>query len=253
MKKKTREQFIEDARKIHGNKYDYSKVEYVNSHTKVCIKCPIHGEFLVIPNDHTSGVGCKKCYYESRKALVAGVGVNDVFHNIKEKDIIEKSYKQWASMLHRCYDGKEKNYLDCSVCDKWLTYSAFKEWHDKHYIEDWQLDKDLLKKGNKVYSPETCCFVPQEINKMLTKTNAKRGDLPIGVTSTKYKYKKYRAQISLEGMKVNLGYFPTKEGAFAVYKIAKEGLLKGCAEYWKDKLEPRVYEALYNYRVEITD
>ena len=54
-------EFIEKARKVHGDKYDYSKVEYVNNKTKVCIICPIHGEFWQRPNDHLTGYGCNKC------------------------------------------------------------------------------------------------------------------------------------------------------------------------------------------------
>ena len=61
MKKLTNEQFIEKAKNVHGNKYDYSKVEYINDRTKVCIICPTHGEFLQIPRDHLNGHGCKKC------------------------------------------------------------------------------------------------------------------------------------------------------------------------------------------------
>ena len=61
MKKITTEEFINRARKVHGNKYGYSKVEYKNAHTKVCIICPIHGEFWQIPNDHLNGCGCPKC------------------------------------------------------------------------------------------------------------------------------------------------------------------------------------------------
>lgn len=59
--KKTRDEFITDAVKIHGEKYDYSKVEYVNAHTKVCIICKKHGEFYQRPNDHLNGEGCPKC------------------------------------------------------------------------------------------------------------------------------------------------------------------------------------------------
>ena len=61
MKRKTKEEFIADARKVHGNKFDYTKVEYINNKTKVCIICPIHGEFWQYPQDHTKGVGCSKC------------------------------------------------------------------------------------------------------------------------------------------------------------------------------------------------
>ena len=59
--RKTTEQFIFDARKIHGGKYDYSKVNYVGAHQKVCIICPEHGEFWQEPNVHLKGYGCPKC------------------------------------------------------------------------------------------------------------------------------------------------------------------------------------------------
>ena len=54
-------EFIEKARKVHGNKYDYSKVNYVDNSTKVCIICPEHGEFWQTPNDHLNGCGCSIC------------------------------------------------------------------------------------------------------------------------------------------------------------------------------------------------
>ena len=69
MKKLTTENFIEKAKKIHGNKYDYSKVKYVNNRTKVCIICPKHGEFWQQPGSHLNGVGCKKCFDEKRFEL----------------------------------------------------------------------------------------------------------------------------------------------------------------------------------------
>ena len=59
--KYTTKEFIEKAIKIHGDKYDYSKVEYVNAQTKICIICPEHGEFWQTPHSHLEGKGCKKC------------------------------------------------------------------------------------------------------------------------------------------------------------------------------------------------
>lgn len=64
--KDTTETFIEKAKIKHGNKYDYSKVYYIDSKTKVCIICPKHGDFSQRPNDHLVGKGCKKCYNERR-------------------------------------------------------------------------------------------------------------------------------------------------------------------------------------------
>ena len=57
----TKEEFIKKAKEIHGDKYDYSKVDYSNAHTKVCIICPNHGEFWQTPNNHLRGHGCPKC------------------------------------------------------------------------------------------------------------------------------------------------------------------------------------------------
>lgn len=82
-KKKTTEEFIEEAIKIHGDKYDYSKVEYTNNKTKVCIICSEHGEFWQIPNTHLKGGGCKKC----GRIVVAEKlsGEKEFFKKAKEK------------------------------------------------------------------------------------------------------------------------------------------------------------------------
>ena len=70
-KKKTKEEFIKKAKEIHGDKYDYSKVDYVNSATKVCIICPEHGEFWQIPSSHLQGKGCPKCAKERNRKKMA--------------------------------------------------------------------------------------------------------------------------------------------------------------------------------------
>lgn len=58
---KTTEQFIEDAKKVHGDKYNYDKVLYINNKTKIIITCPEHGDFLQTPNKHLLGKGCPQC------------------------------------------------------------------------------------------------------------------------------------------------------------------------------------------------
>ncbi|MBQ2284923.1 MAG: hypothetical protein II244_04590, partial [Clostridia bacterium] len=91
---------------------------------------------------------------------VFGVGVNDIKKVCDENKKLKPSYRIWYNMLARSY-GKSKpnNYEKCHVCEEWLTFSYFQEWFLENYIEGWQLDKDILIKGNKVYSPQTCCFV----------------------------------------------------------------------------------------------
>lgn len=106
---KTTEQFIAEAKKVHGDKYDYSKVEYVNAKTKICIICPVHGEFWQTPNDHLNGKGCKICKTE------------------KIKGILTKTTKQFiaeAKKIHGDkYDYSKVEYLNshtkiCIICKK---------------------------------------------------------------------------------------------------------------------------------------
>jgi len=93
----TLEQFIQKSNSIHSNKYDYSKVNYVDSNTEVTIICPKHGEFNQIPKYHYSnGVGCKKCKLEYHK-------LRDTLENFIEK----------AKKVHNCtYDYSKVNYID---------------------------------------------------------------------------------------------------------------------------------------------
>ena len=64
MPKLTTEEFIAKAKAVHGNRYDYSKVEYVNSKTKVCIVCKEHGDFWQSPIKHLHGQKCAKCAFD---------------------------------------------------------------------------------------------------------------------------------------------------------------------------------------------
>ena len=69
MKKLTTEEFIERARKVHGDKYNYSKVNYVKNDIEVCIICPIHGDFLQTPKQHLRGQGCRKCFNDRQRKI----------------------------------------------------------------------------------------------------------------------------------------------------------------------------------------
>ena len=245
----TKEEFIAKAREIHKDKYDYSKVEYINCMTKVCIICPIHGETYQTPSNHLRSCGCQMCYHEKHKKLVCGVGVNDLSYCPKH------IYQKWISMLKRCYDKKfharHPSYINCTVCKEWLTLSNFMNWFNQNYIEGYELDKDILVKGNKVYSPQTCCFVPDVINTALIRREKGKYGVGIGV----YRHNKYVCSFSRGGNKVHLGCFKTKEEAHIAYKSAKEKYIKELAVSYfnKGEITEMVYQALMKYEVDIVD
>ena len=244
--------FIKKAKLVHGGRYDYSVTKYKSGTEKVAIICKKHGVFYQVASGHLAGHGCPKCSFENNHRLVAGTGVVDV---LGEYD--DKSYSVWRNILERCYNEKYRakfpTYRDCSVCKEWLKYSNFKRWYSENYVEGYNLDKDILVKGNKLYSPETCCFVPQEINKLFLRCGASRGDLPIGVcrSNSPRSHKLYRVYLR----KKRIGDYYTVDDAFKAYKQAKEAYIKEVAsEYYSEgKITKRVYDAMLQYEVEITD
>lgn len=168
-------------------------------------------------------------------------------------------------MLSRCYNENElkrhPTYKDCKVCEEWLYFPNFIEWC--HSQDNWNLvvnsdnynlDKDIIHKNNKTYAPENCCFVPQNVNKLFTKTNSLRGDLPIGVSSIKNN-NKYRARCQNPFGKMYEKNFNTIETAFEYYKTIKEDIIKQVAkiEYDNNHITKQCYEAMLTYSVEITD
>ena len=191
---------------------------------------------------------------------VFGVGVLGTKYPPSISGVKPKEYALWKRMLERCYSDNFKKrrptYEGCEVSDSFKSYEYFYEWCNKQIgfdNEDWQLDKDLLVKGNKVYSESTCVFLPREINQILVKREASRGEHLIGVYWNK-KDKAFIAQVSKsKGKQEHLGSFKTELEAFKAYKTAKESFVKEQADKWKDKIGTRAYEALMSYKVEITD
>lgn len=191
---------------------------------------------------------------------VLGIGVNNIAGAFSKGSSLRVPYKMWDGMLVRCYDErlrlKHPTYANCIVCEEWKCFGNFLKWFQdpiNGYQSGYQIDKDILSKGNRVYSPQTCCFVPQEINKLFTKNTKCRGVLPIGVCLQRSG--RFRAVLQYNRTTESLGTYDTKELAFEAYKAAKEKRIKQIAnEYFKrGKITERVYNALMNYNVEITD
>lgn len=196
-------------------------------------------------------------------SIVYGVGVRE---EGEHKSIIDgkhtKIYTLWKNMLARCYSPTMQKhrptYEKSEVSGDFLNFQKFASWFTDQTIDEaieYQLDKDLLFKGNKIYSEKTCILVPRKINMFLCKSEAKRGEYPIGV-SLHTKTGKFIAQVadSIEGGRTKRTKLcPTPELAFDFYKVTKEVIAKELAELYKGKCDNKVIEALYNYKVDITD
>lgn len=234
---------------------DFKIVKY-NDSKDVDIQFLKTGYETVTRLDHIRNGNVKDPYLPS----VFGVGILGTKYLSTVNGVKTKEYMLWCDMLRRCYsdDYKKRNqtYIDCEVGDKFKSYEYFYEWCNKQVgftNEGWHLDKDLLIKGSKVYSESTCVFLPQEINKALTKSDRIRGKYPIGVCLHS-KSKSFVAQVNKnKGKRRNLGYFKTEIEAFNAYKQAKETFIKEQANKWKDKIDDRAYNALINYEVNIDD
>ena len=178
-----------------------------------------------------------------------------------------KSYSIWKGMLERTDRNRVKGrslnaYKDVEVCEEWWCFQNFARWCEtqkffgaKDYNdESYALDKDILVKGNKLYSPNTCCFVPRSINNLFISRPKylQKYDLPIGVTYCKITGK-FSAKFTSKNKSVNLGRFDTPEEAFQAYKEAKEAHIKEVAEKWEGKIDDKTYEALLKWEIDSDD
>jgi len=171
----------------------------------------------------------------SKRKLVFGVGINDADYSVSPVTSLGKQvrcgyYKTWADMLRRCYDVNLKlkypTYAECIVCEDWKYFSKFKSWMETQDWEGKQLDKDLLIRGNKLYSPDTCVFVELKINSFLLENDKTRGQYPIGVSFHKI-VGKYTSRVGIRsGKEKHLGYYHTPEEAHQAWLKAKLELAK---------------------------
>jgi hypothetical protein len=188
----------------------------------------------------------------TKTKLVCGVGRNDADYPVYRKENRRvvwtcPYYRVWSSMLKRCYSEAflrgNPTYAGCSVVHEWLSLTAFRSWMEK---QDWagrELDKDLLNYGNKVYSPDTCCFVSSSLNTLLNEHSADRGDCPRGVSFHK-PTRKYQAAFRRQWKRVYLGLFDTPTEAARAYTSAKSVYILEVADSTPD---PKVAAALKNH------
>ena len=237
------------------NSGDFKILKY-NDSKNVEIRFSQTGYKTTVPLGNIKNGYVKDPYLPS----VYGVGVVGTKYPSKVSGVITKEYKLWAHMLERCYSDicqkKKPTYEGCEISDKLKSYEYFYEWCNKQIgfgVKGFQLDKDLLIKGNKVYSEDSCVFIPKEINILLTKSTASRGEYLIGVSWHKT-HKAFVARVGKnKGKPEWLGSFNTELEAFNAYKVAKEAFVKEQANKWRGKIDVRAYNALMNYEVNIDD
>lgn len=187
--------------------------------------------------------------------LILGVGFNS---GGKYKATIDgkkaKSYATWQNMLYRAYcpkyQARQPTYIGCSVDGEWHDFQDFADWFSNHKYSDYgyELDKDLLLPGNKIYTPNRCVFVPSQLNNLLLDRDAARGQYKQGVDFNKRR-NKFRAQMSLNGKKQHIGYFDTPQEARQVYKTVKEAYVKEKALEWQDRIADNVFQALMDWQL----
>lgn len=186
-----------------------------------------------------------------------GVGKYDNSH--------KEALSLWNNVLKRVFDSdwhiKRPTYKGTSICEDWLDFQNFAEWcYSQNFFNakddrgrSYCLDKDILVRGNKHYSSETCCFVPNDINVLFTKRDVCRGEHKIGVSFHK-KTGKFQAQVSnCRTTNSYLGLYETSEDAFLAYKEAKEAHIKDVANQWKGRISEDVYVAMLSYEVNEED
>lgn len=190
-------------------------------------------------------------YSISGRGLVCGVGFNDVdcvvAPRFEGKQVTHPAYRAWASILWRCYDikflSRTPTYASATICDQWRAFSEFRKWWIANQVDGWHIDKDLLSDG-KVYSPDTCIFIPQWLNKFTLGRDACRGDYPIGVHYSK-RDRAFQAYCShpFRNGNGNLGYFKNKESASNAWLKRKLEIAREL-KHLMDEIDTRLYNRI---------
>ena len=185
-------------------------------------------EQYVIPRDFKR--------YPVKVGGVCGVATNDAdcVTSVNERLPNGKQKLVWTCPAHLVWTGviargfsskfkqKHQTYEYVTVCTEWLLFSNFRNWWVENNVRGWQLDKDLLVKGNLVYGPDSCIYIPGHINLLLTDHAASRGDYPLGVSKSWNKFQSHGCRGECQKY---LGCFNTPEQAHKAWQIGKIGAI----------------------------
>lgn len=221
-------------------------IEYIDSNN---IYVEFDNKYIAKTSFHDFKKGKVRNVFDKTFENVGYIGVGKYKLTINRN--LTNAGNAWSSMLTRCYNEvileKCPTYIGCSVCDEWHNFQNFAKWHEENYYkiegEKIDLDKDILVKGNKIYSPETCIFVPHSINMMFLKRN-RNNLLEEGVKLIK-RPKPYVARYN----EIHIGSYYTEKEAFVAYKLYKENHFKQIADKYKYNIPKKLYDKLYTYSV----
>jgi len=227
----------------------YKIVEY-NTERDIVVEFQDEFKARVKTTYSNAKIGCVRNPY--RKG-VFGVGYLGVGRYSASRNNI-KIYNCWMHMLERCYTRQYHElcptYKECVVCDEWHNFQNFAKWYEENYYKidgyESHLDKDILVKGNKIYSPETCIFVPENINSVFSSHCNNTGNL-LGIKRTEANT--YQTRVDKQRLKT----YKTLDEAFENYKNYKEKSIKELADKYKAEIPIKLYDAMQNWKIELED
>lgn len=194
-------------------------------------------------HEYMKGLRFNRQSNKGRKSF--GVGTNDVDYPVARKcpdggRVICPAYQCWYSIMTRVFSKSFQTsfptYTGVTIDQDWLTLSNFTEWWVLNQVDGWELDKDILS-DNKLYSKDTCIFIPDWLNKITISSSRSRGDCPVGVSMWKGRF---QTKIRNRGRIEHLGLFDNREEAYQAWKNRKLELLKE-RKYEMDEIDIRIY------------
>lgn len=227
-------------------------VEYINN-KNVIVQFQDDNKFLAKTRMRNIRMGSVPNPFDKTVVGIGCIGVGKYSPTDGKK--ATAAYDHWRSMLLRCYCSKTQlrvpTYRGYTVCEEWLCYQDFAEWFYSNEFSScgYHLDKDVLPNPKKIYSPETCCLIPREINNTFNTNSRNKGVHPQGVQPHNNSGK-FSAKVKVGGFYKYIGVFNTQEKAYEAYKAGKEERVKEVAMKWKNKVDEKVFNALMNWTVD---
>lgn len=231
--------------------YACKVLEYKNSAQVVVQFEDEHKHIATVRATHLRSGGFKNPFHKSCHG-VGYIGVGE--YSINPDSEAREAYLKWRRILERCYSTSEKtrqqcaSYDDCEVHPDWHNFQNFARWcvNQKHYGKEYEIDKDILAFGSKIYSEDTCCLVPKKLNNISTYLRTVGVEAWQGIRYDS-KYKKYQAKISMGGYVKHIGSYNSLSDAKDAYIAHKKLFLRNMAIVYRDYIESKVFNALYNW------